>query len=103
MWPSSARNDALLRSTPSRLPSTSSRHTLRSASLLNESFSSVDGYLILACPLQVSKAKVRVQEQPWKRLQINGNAHDHGNIQQVNDNHVGHTLLGSVLQAAANC
>ncbi|DBA99581.1 TPA: hypothetical protein ACH3X3_012157 [Trebouxia sp. C0006] len=27
---------------------------------------------------KVSKAKVRVEEQPWKRLQINGNAHDHG-------------------------
>ena len=38
MWPSSARNDALLRSTPSRLPDTSSRHTPRSVSLLGESF-----------------------------------------------------------------
>ncbi len=53
--------------------------------------------------LQVSKAKVRVEEQPWKRLQIDGNAHDHGEIQQVNTVHQGLTLMGSVLQAAANC
>jgi len=50
--------------------------------------------------LQVSKAKVRVEEQPWKRLQINGNAHDHGEIQQVNNVHHGLTLLGRLLQIA---
>lgn len=28
--------------------------------------------------LQVSKAKVTVEEQPWKRLHIDGTPHDHG-------------------------
>ncbi|KAL0019218.1 hypothetical protein WJX77_010006 [Trebouxia sp. C0004] len=27
---------------------------------------------------KVSKAKVRVEEQPWKRVSMDGNAHDHG-------------------------
>ncbi len=87
-WPSSARNDALLRNTPSRLPGTSSRHTPRSASLLGESINRRWDCGRLPQPsmrsLQVSKAKVRVEEQPWKRLQMNGTPHDHGEVQQVN-------------------